>query len=1685
MIGAARLRLYLFALVLLALAMPAVAHDVTVSGNVTFASLDGSSLDHDGVANGVFTVSDGNLIVNGTINCNDDSSTSACNMSFVVSGDMTVNSGGALYAENRSGGGTGGNISLSVGGNLALNGTAIISSSARSSSSGSGGAITANVAHNVTLASGSTIDSGSANAPGGTISVVAGGTISADGNVLSGPSRTLLSTRLTGAALDGGTANAVGGQIAIRSTSFTGPAVSVGANANIISQGGAGGAGPVTIDGCGIEIRGLVASLGTGTSASNVAIRSGKGVVIDGRDLGGSGTRMGIVRADAPNGTAVNRVLDVLAAGEIDLLGPASGSFYVLNSLSGVHDSKSYGGLIRVISNGDAIVGSGNLVDDGRVASGDSGGAVQFSAKGNVVLTGATLRAFGDSSTGNPNRGGGSIAIRSYSGNISWTNGLGDVRPVGSASGLAPADQGSIVLTACGTIDTTGTSFPVLGTATSPLPETHTGVCSPAAPSLPSGVVLVTCNTPPVANSDTATTNEDNSVTIHLSGSDADGDTLTFSIVTPPAHGSLGAITPTGPTTADVVYSPNLNYNGTDSFVFQVNDGNGGTSNGTITITIVPVNDAPSFLIGPSQSVLEDSGAHTVANWATAISPGPADESSQTVTFTVTNDNNPLFSVQPAVASNGTLTYTLAANANGSATITVVAQDNGGTANGGVDTSAPQTSTITVTAVNDAPTFTGGGNVSVNEDSGAYSAAWATSISAGPADESGQTVNFVVSNDNNALFSAQPSISPSGVLTFTPAADANGTATVTVTLHDNGGTTSGGVDTSASQTFTITVNSVNDAPSFTGSGDVTVNEDSGAYSATWATAISAGPANESGQTVNFVVSNNNNALFSAQPSISPSGVLTFTPAADANGTATVTVTLNDDGGTSNGGVDASASQTFTITVNAVNDAPSFVKGPDINVTSTDGPQTFANWATSISAGPANESGQSVTFTVTNDNNGVFLSQPAVSPGGTLTFNTDPAAPTTVVHVTVVIHDNGGTANGGVDTSAPQTFVINITHGNQTPVANGDSFSAVGNTELRVGTGSTITPALVTAGSVLGNDSDADGPSPISVSAFDATSLNGGSISMNANGTFNYLPPTGFTGVDVFHYTITDGAATATAAVTVTVSNRVWYVNGTAVGTQSGRSTEPFSTLAQAESASAANDFIHVAQGTYIPGITLKNGQHLVGSGVPLVVGAFTLAPATVRPIIGTITLASGDVVTGLNVNVSSAAVGITGSGILGGTIDGVNVTGGFEGVDLISTLGTFTLKDVGITLSGAGLTISGGGATINASNLDITTTGGKAIVGNAGTLNISAGADGSTVSTTGATAAVDLSNMTLGVSLLSLSESGGATNAVNLSNTLGSFAVTGSGAAGSGGTITGTTGVSVNAVNASGVSLQWMAINNSALQGVLVNNNLTTASSVTVKNSSFSGNFSNAVQTVNANTGAMTVTADANTFVNNNAAVIVQTTKGPLTTKITNNVATFNQTAPFAVARSTGGNSLTEATITGNTVGTSGVPNSGATCGGGCNGINVTVSGTNVFNLLISNNSIHQVDAIGIRVIANQGSSALNSTITNNVIDQPVAGALFGINVQSGSLTADTTAVCAGITGNVVSGGWATDIFVRNVSAGSTFSLPGYAGLSTDTTAVANFLIANNTITTALAQRKTTAPQNGFSGGSPCTLPAP
>jgi hypothetical protein len=310
---------------------------------------------------------------------------------------------------------------------------------------------------------------------------------------------------------------------------------------------------------------------------------------------------------------------------------------------------------------------------------------------------------------------------------------------------------------------------------------------------------------------------------------------------------------------------------------------------------------------------------------------------------------------------------------------------------------------------------------SVLEDAGAQSVAgWATGISAGPASEASQTVGFDVTVDKAALFAVQPAVAADGKLTYTPATDASGVATVTVTARDNGG----GSDTSSPAAFTITIAPVNDAPGFTAGAAQNVLEDAGVQSvAGWATAISPGPASEALQSVGFNVSVDDPTLFTVQPALAADGKLTYTPAADANGVATITVRAVDDGGTADGGSDTGSPATLTITIAPVNDAPAFAGGG--NQTSLLGAQaSVSGWATGITPGPADESSQSVSFIVSNDNPGLFTVQPAVAPNGRLTYDAALLALGTAT-VTVRIVDNGGTANGGSDTSSPQTFTITV------------------------------------------------------------------------------------------------------------------------------------------------------------------------------------------------------------------------------------------------------------------------------------------------------------------------------------------------------------------------------------------------------------------------------------------------------------------------------------------------------------------------------------------------------------------------------------------------------------------------------------------------------------------------------------
>ena len=143
-------------------------------------------------------------------------------------------------------------------------------------------------------------------------------------------------------------------------------------------------------------------------------------------------------------------------------------------------------------------------------------------------------------------------------------------------------------------------------------------------------------------------------------------------------------------------YQPDTYYVGGDSFVYFVTNGGTPSAPVKVTITVIPVNQPPSFNKGANQIVNNYDSAQTRVAWATGITPGPANESAQTVNFMVSNDNNFIFNTQPAISPDGTLTYSPSVGHFGTAQVSVTLKDNGGTANGGNDTSPLQKFSIIV-----------------------------------------------------------------------------------------------------------------------------------------------------------------------------------------------------------------------------------------------------------------------------------------------------------------------------------------------------------------------------------------------------------------------------------------------------------------------------------------------------------------------------------------------------------------------------------------------------------------------------------------------------------------------------------------------------------------------------------------------------------------------------------------------------------------------------------------------------------------------------------------------------------------------------------------------------------------------------------------------------------------------------
>ena len=268
-------------------------------------------------------------------------------------------------------------------------------------------------------------------------------------------------------------------------------------------------------------------------------------------------------------------------------------------------------------------------------------------------------------------------------------------------------------------------------------------------------ITVASVNDVPTATDVAATTAEDTPVSVTLAGADVDGDTLTFEVVQPPTHGSfLGG-----------TYTPAANFHGTDTFTFRADDGVLLSALATATITVTPVNDAPTA---------SDVSAATDEDAPVAVALAGADVDGDTLTFAVVD--------APDHGSYAGGTYTPDPNFNGTDTFTFRAND------GALD-SSPATATITVRPVNDPPVANGFATAT-DEDT-------PLPVAFSANDVDGDTLTFSVeSGPAHGAFA-------SGV--YSPAANYHGPDEIRFRAND-------GVASSNVAVVAITVNPVNDAP---------------------------------------------------------------------------------------------------------------------------------------------------------------------------------------------------------------------------------------------------------------------------------------------------------------------------------------------------------------------------------------------------------------------------------------------------------------------------------------------------------------------------------------------------------------------------------------------------------------------------------------------------------------------------------------------------------------------------------------------------------------------------------------------------------------------------------------------------------------------------------------------------------
>jgi VCBS repeat-containing protein len=393
----------------------------------------------------------------------------------------------------------------------------------------------------------------------------------------------------------------------------------------------------------------------------------------------------------------------------------------------------------------------------------------------------------------------------------------------------------------------------------------------------------------PVATDDAYTVVEDGMVSGNVvtddtgSGVDSDIDSspLTVSLGSNVSHGTLSLAS-----NGSFAYTPEPDFNGTDSFAYVLSDGDL-TDTATVTLTVTPVNDPP-VATDDAYTVVED--VTLSGNVVTDDTGNGVDSDIDSSPLTASLGSNVSHGTL-SLASNGSFTYTPDPDFNGTDSFNYVLSDG--------DLTDTATVTLTITPVNDPPVATDDA-YTVDED-GALSGNVVTDDTGNGADSDIDSSPLTVSLGSNVSHGTL-SLASNGSFTYTPDPDFNGTDSFNYILSDG--------DLTDTATVTLTVTSVNDPPVATDNA-YTVVED-GTLSGNVVTDDTGNGVDSDVDSSPLTVSLGSNVSHGTL-SLASNGSFTYTPNPDFNGTDSFNYILSDG--------DLTDTATVTLTVTPVNDPP--------------------------------------------------------------------------------------------------------------------------------------------------------------------------------------------------------------------------------------------------------------------------------------------------------------------------------------------------------------------------------------------------------------------------------------------------------------------------------------------------------------------------------------------------------------------------------------------------------------------------------------------------------------------------------------------------------------------------------------------------------------------------------------------